>query len=101
MKTKILDEKGRNPFWLIETLPDQPLFSDCPVKPSQETIDAACDLYFKFGDKPTFIGVNDEQIVFEWHYYKPGKIANVKELYHSKELIFKDPINLEWREYDY
>jgi len=95
----IISAEGKNPFWVIETLPDKPLFSDCPVRPPQDTIDAASDLYYKFGDKPTYVSVNDDHIVFEWHYYKQNGIK--KELYYSKELIFKDPINLEWRTYDY
>lgn len=91
----------KDAFWAIEILPDQPLFADCPVRPPQDTIDAASDLYYKLGDKPTYISVNNDQIIFEWHYYKTGKFANIKELYYTKELIFKDPINLEWRTYDY
>ena len=101
MKQKILNKNGVNAFWVIETLPDRPLFSDCPIRPPQETIDSAEELYLKLGDKPTYISVNNEQIIFEWHYYKPGKFANQKELYYSKELIIKDPINLEWREFRY
>lgn len=102
MITKITDEYGRDPFSNIRILPDQPLFKDCPVKPSEETIEAAEDLYLKFAyDPPNYISVKDEQIIFEWNYYKPGKLINQKKLYHSKELIIKDSKNIEWNTYDY
>lgn len=101
-RVKVTDKHGKNPFWLIESLPDRPLFSDCPVKPSKKTIEAAEELYLKFAyDPPTYISSKDEQIIFEWNYYKPGKFVNEKRLYYSKELIIKDPINMEWKTYHY
>jgi hypothetical protein len=99
MKNKILNKKNKNPFWLIRDMPDRPLFKDCPVKPSEETIAAAEEIYLKLGEQPTYISAYDEQIILEWHYYKKNGIK--KELYYTKELVVKDPINMEWRTYNY
>lgn len=98
---KILNQFGKDPFWLIKDLPDQPLFKDCPVKPSEETIEAAEDLYLKFAyDPPDYISVKDEQIIFEWNHYKTDKLLR-KHLYYSKELVIKDSTNMEWRTFNY
>ncbi|HUU88264.1 MAG TPA: hypothetical protein VMX17_10990 [Candidatus Glassbacteria bacterium] len=100
MKKQILNEKGKDPFWLIRDMPDKPLFKDCPIKPPEETINAAEELYLKFSyDPPHYISAYDEMVILEWHYYKKRGIK--KELYYSKELVVKDSINLEWRTYDY
>lgn len=96
---KTVMNNTRDAFWVIETLPDRPLFADCPVKPPEEVIDAAEELYLKLADKPTYISVNDAQIIFEWHYYRSNGVK--KELYYSKELVFKDQINLEWKTFNY
>lgn len=96
---KVTDKYGKNPFWIIESLPDRPLFQDCPVKPPQDVIDAAEDMYLKFSEPPTYISSHNEQIIFEWNYYRKDGIHN--KLYYSKELIFKDAINLEWRDRHY
>lgn len=100
MKKQILNERGKDPFWLIRDMPDKALFKDCPIKPPEETINAAEELYLKFSyDPPHFISAYDEQIILEWHYYR--KNCAKKELYYTKELVVKDPINMEWRTYDY
>lgn len=101
MIKKITDKNGRDPFRNIRILPDQPLFKDCPVKPSEETIEAAEDLYLKFAyDPPNYISVKDEQIIFEWNHYKTDKLLR-KHLSYSKELVIKDSINMEWRTFNY
>lgn len=101
MKTKITDEYGRDPFRMIKTLPDNPLFEDCPIKPSDELIEAAEELYLKFVyDPPTYISSKDGQIIFEWNHYKTDKLLR-KHLYYSKELVIKDSINMEWHTYNY
>jgi len=87
MKKKILNDHNVNPFWVIRDLPDIPLFKDCPIKPSEETILAAEELYLKFS--------YDEYIILEWYY--PSRIHPKM----CKELVVKDPINLEWRVYEY
>lgn len=98
---KILNEFGKDPFWLIKDLPDKPLFKDCPIKPSEETIEIVEELYLKFAyDPPNYISVKDEQIIFEWNHYKTDKLLR-KHLYYSKELIIKDHTNMEWKTYDY
>ena len=100
MKKQIVNEQGKDPFWLIRDMPDKPLFKDCPIKPPEETINAAEELYLKFSyDPPHYISAYDEMVILEWQYYRKKGIK--KELYYSKELIVKDPINLEWRTYDY
>ena len=56
MKKKILNDHNVDPFSIIRELPDKPLFKDCPVKPTEETISAAEDLYLKFGyDPPHYV----------------------------------------------
>lgn len=100
MKKQILNDRKVDPFSIIRQLPDNPLFEDCPIKPPEETIEAAEELYLKFaGDPPHYVSSYDEQVILEWHYYKKNGIK--KELYYSKELVVKDPINMEWRTYDY
>lgn len=95
MKQKILNDRKVDPFSIIRQLPQMPLFEDCPVKPSDETIDAAEELYLKFGEAPHYVSSYDEKIIFEW--YHPNR-KNPKML---RELVFNDSKNLEWRVYDY
>ena len=96
MKKKILNDHNVDPFSIIRELPDKPLFKDCPVKPTEETISAAEDLYLKFGyDPPHYVSSYDEYVILELYY--PTRI-NPKI---CKELVVKDPINLEWRVYEY
>ena len=60
MKKQILNERGKDPFWLIRDMPDKALFKDCPIKPPEETINAAEELYLKFSyDPPHFISAYD------------------------------------------
>lgn len=101
MRQKILNKNKIDPFAVIRSLPEQPLFKDCPVKPTEETIEAAEELYLKFAyDPPTYVSSNNEQVILEWNYYKKVSRYNEKLVY-SKELIIKDPINLEWKEFRY
>jgi len=96
MKKKILNDHNVNPFWIIRDLPDVPLFKDCPIKPSEETILAAEELYLKFSyDPPHYVSSCDEYIILEWYY--PSRIHPKM----CKELVVKDPINLEWRVYEW
>jgi hypothetical protein len=95
MKTKILNDRKVDPFAIIRSLPDQPLFKDCPVRPSDKTIEAAEDFYLRFAEPPSYVSSNDEKVILEWYW---PTIKNPKMI---KELIFKDAINLEWRTYDY
>lgn len=100
MKKKILNERNVDPFSIIRDLPEKPLFQDCPIKPSEETIEAAEELYLKFvGDPPHYVLSYDEQVILEWRYYKKNGIH--RDIYYSKELVVKDPINMEWRTYNY
>lgn len=100
MKHKILNEKGVNPFSVIRTLPDMPLFKDCPIKPKEETIKAAENLYLKFShEPPTYVSSKDEQVIFEWNYYKKDDLGD--NLIYTKELVVKDSLNSEWREFKY
>ena len=68
MKKQIVNEQGKDPFWLIRDMPDKPLFKDCPIKPPEETINAAEELYLKFNcDPPHYISAYDEMVILEWH----------------------------------
>ena len=51
MRQKILNKNRVDPFSIIRTLPDRPLFKDCPVKPTEETIEAA--------EERKAVGLND------------------------------------------
>lgn len=100
MKHKILNDRKTDPFGIIRMMPDQALFKDCPVKPPEKTIEAAEEIYLKLSyDPPHHISSYDEQIILEWNYYRKNGIK--KELCYSKELVVKDPINLEWKTYNY
>jgi len=99
MKNKF---EGLDPFSTIRMLPDQPLFKDSPVKPSDDRIDLAEDIYLKFMHKPPdYIAVEGDAIVFEWNTYKPGKLKNQRILTYSQELVIKDAKNIEWRTINY
>lgn len=101
MRQKILNKNKIDPFAVIRSLPEQPLFKDCPVKPTEETIEAAEELYLMFAyDPPTYVSSCDEQVILEWNHYKKDS-KNNNTLFYSKELIVKDPINLEWKEFRY
>lgn len=94
--------EGRDPFRMIRVLPDQPLFQDCPIKPSDDTIDAAEDIYLKFmHNTPDYIAVENDAIVFEWNNYRPGKLKNQKILMYSQELVIRTAKDIEWRTIDY
>jgi hypothetical protein len=95
MKTKILNDHNVNPFRIIRELPDVPLFKDCPIKPPEETIEAAEDFYLRFAEPPSYVSSIDEQVILEWYW---PTMKNPKII---RELIFKDATNLEWRVYDY
>lgn len=101
MRKKILNQNGIDPFAIIRSLPTRSLFHNCPIKPSEETIETAEDLYLKFSfDPPTYVSSKDEQVILEWNYYKKDHLLR-NQLAYSKELIIKDPINLEWKVFDY
>lgn len=101
MRQKILNDKKIDPFSIIRSLPEQPLFKDCPVKPTEETIEAAEELYLMFAyDPPTYVSSNNEQVILEWNRYKKDSLLR-DSLVYSRELVVKDPTNLEWREFRY
>lgn len=101
MRKKILNNNKVDPFAIIRSLPDKPLFKDCPIKPSEETIEAAEELYLKFSyDPPTYVSAKDEQVILEWNHYKKDSLLRDRLIY-SKELVVKDSKNLEWRTFDY
>jgi len=95
MKKKILNDRKIDPFAIIRSLPDKPLFEDCPVKPAEETIEAAEEFYLRFAEPPSYVSSYDEQVILEWHW------PNMKNPKMVRELVFKDAINLEWRSYNY
>lgn len=93
---------GIDPFSSIRMLPENKLFADCPIKPSDNTIDVAEDVYIKFMyNKPDYITVEDSAIVFEWNHYRPGKLKNQKIPTYSQELVIKDEQHIEWRTINY
>lgn len=101
MRKKILNSNRVDPFAIIRSLPDKPLFKDCPIKPPEETIEAAEELYLKFSyDPPTYVSSKDEQVILEWNRYKKDSLLR-DCLVYSKELVVKDSKNLEWRTFDY
>lgn len=91
MKKKILNDRKVDPFAIIRMLPERPLFKDCPVKPKEETIEAAEEFYLRFAEPPTYVSSVDEQVILEWHW---PTMKNPKII---RELVFKDATNLEWR----
>lgn len=94
--------EGRDPLRMVRMLPDQPLFKDCPVKPSNDTINVAEDLYLRFLlDPPNYVSIENDAIVFEWNHYRMGKLHNQKILVYSQELVIKDANNIAWRTIDY
>lgn len=95
MKKKILNDRKVDPFAIIRMLPDKALFKDCPIKPPEETIQAAEEFYLKFAEQPSYVSSYEEQIILEWHW------PSMKNPKMVRELVFKDAINLEWRTYDY
>ena len=95
MKKKILNDRKVDPFAIIRSLPDKPLFEDCPVKPAEETIEAAEEFYLRFAEPPSYVSSYDEQVILEWH------CPTMKNPKMVRELVFKDATNLEWRTYNY
>lgn len=100
MKHKVVNDRNVDPFGIIRMLPDKKLFQDCPIKPSEKTIETAEEIYLKLSyDPPHYVSSYDEQIILEWNYYKKNGIK--KQLYYSRELVVKDSTNLEWRTFNY
>lgn len=101
MRKQILNSNRVDPFSIIRSLPDKSLFKDCPIKPPEQTIEAAEELYLKFSyDPPTYVSAQDEQVILEWNYYKKDSLLRDCLIY-SKELVVKDSRNLEWRTFNY
>lgn len=95
MKKKILNDRKVDPFAIIRSLPDKPLFKDSPIKPPEQTIEAAEDFYLRFSEQPTYVSSWDEKVILEWHWPSKEKPKMLREL------IFHDHKNLEWKSYDY
>ena len=94
MKTKIFNDRKINPFDQIRGLSDNSLFKEYPSRPKESTIVSAEEFFYRFAEQPTYVSVLNDEIIFEWHW------PNKNNPTMSRELVFKNAINLEWRTID-